>query len=354
MAARRRSHSTRDLPPNLYVRNDGYYSFRDPRTGKEYGLGRDKRYAVNQAVEANMSMIGSMPSPGLLARIEGVTQLSIGEWMPEYLKLVELRGVKPKTLSDYVRMGKTVTSSLGEASITGADTRMLVKFLSRWRDEGKTTMYNHLRSFLRDFFSTGIAEGVAKENPMEHIKSGRVEITRERLTFAVLEEICKEAARLNDWAKPCIELALLTAQRRSDIFAMMWQHIPNKRLHITQQKTGSKIAIDTATGLNTLGKTISVVLEELKALRTSTDRTWLSVLPISNLALITNTFAAARNATGIEWSGTPPSFHEIRSLSARLYEKEKGKDFAQKILGHKNTQMTDKYIDNRGSDWVEV
>ncbi|MFV9998399.1 MAG: phage integrase Arm DNA-binding domain-containing protein, partial [Arsenophonus endosymbiont of Dermacentor nuttalli] len=30
-----------DLPPNLYKRN-GYYSYRDPRTRKEYGLGRNK------------------------------------------------------------------------------------------------------------------------------------------------------------------------------------------------------------------------------------------------------------------------------------------------------------------------
>ncbi|EGO3758082.1 hypothetical protein IS740_002279 [Escherichia coli] len=36
---RRRSHERRDLPPNLYIRNNGYYCYRDPRTGKEFGLG---------------------------------------------------------------------------------------------------------------------------------------------------------------------------------------------------------------------------------------------------------------------------------------------------------------------------
>ncbi|WP_157848362.1 phage integrase Arm DNA-binding domain-containing protein, partial [Escherichia coli] len=29
----RRSHERRDLPPNLYIRNNGYYRYRDPRTG---------------------------------------------------------------------------------------------------------------------------------------------------------------------------------------------------------------------------------------------------------------------------------------------------------------------------------
>ncbi|MDN6110451.1 MAG: phage integrase Arm DNA-binding domain-containing protein, partial [Enterobacterales bacterium] len=50
--ARNRSHTRRDLPPNLYVRNNGYYCYRDPRTGNEYGLGKIKRDAVNQAIEA--------------------------------------------------------------------------------------------------------------------------------------------------------------------------------------------------------------------------------------------------------------------------------------------------------------
>ena len=53
--ARTRNHARRDLPPNLYVRNGGYYCYRDPRTGKEYGLGRDKRLAVTEAIAANMA-----------------------------------------------------------------------------------------------------------------------------------------------------------------------------------------------------------------------------------------------------------------------------------------------------------
>ncbi|MGO0472382.1 phage integrase Arm DNA-binding domain-containing protein, partial [Escherichia coli] len=48
---RRRSHERRDLPPNLYIRNNGYYCYRDPRTGKEFGLGRDRRIAITEAIQ---------------------------------------------------------------------------------------------------------------------------------------------------------------------------------------------------------------------------------------------------------------------------------------------------------------
>lgn len=65
-------------------------------------------------------------------------------------------------------------------------------------------------------------------------------------------------------------------------------------------------------------------------------------------------FVKAREATSINWGDNPPSFHEIRSLAARLYTDEKGGEFAQRLLGHKSAMMTAKYQDNRGSEWVKV
>lgn len=50
---------------------------------------------------------------------------------------------------------------------------------------------------------------------------------------------------------------------------------------------------------------------------------------------------------GIELNDNPPTFHEIRSLAGRLYEKAFGKDFTQKLLGHKSEKMTEKYLDVR-------
>ncbi|OMQ24792.1 integrase [Serratia oryzae] len=42
----------------------------------------------------------------------------------------------------------------------------------------------------------------------------------------------------------------------------------------------------------------------------------------------------------------------MRSLAGRLYEREKGKEFAMKLLGHKSVKMTDKYLDTRGKEYV--
>jgi integrase len=61
---------------------------------------------------------------------------------------------------------------------------------------------------------------------------------------------------------------------------------------------------------------------------------------------------AARKASGLSFEESPPTFHEIHSLAGRLYEKERGKDFAQKLLGHSSETMTLKYLNTRGKEYV--
>jgi len=47
-----------------------------------------------------------------------------------------------------------------------------------------------------------------------------------------------------------------------------------------------------------------------------------------------------------------PTFHEIRSLSGRLYA-DQGIN-AQALLGHKDTKTTSLYLDSRGTEWISV
>lgn len=50
--SRTRSAANRRLPRNLYYRH-GYYSYKDPRDGREYGIGRDKWLAIAEALRRN-------------------------------------------------------------------------------------------------------------------------------------------------------------------------------------------------------------------------------------------------------------------------------------------------------------
>lgn len=55
---------------------------------------------------------------------------------------------------------------------------------------------------------------------------------------------------------------------------------------------------------------------------------------------LTLAFPTVRDSTGLKFGPNPPSFHEIRSLAGHLYESERGGDFAQRLLSHKNMTMT--------------
>ncbi len=53
MTPQPRAARNRNLPAVLRVR-DGYFTWRHPITGKEFGLGRERGPAVAQAMEANI------------------------------------------------------------------------------------------------------------------------------------------------------------------------------------------------------------------------------------------------------------------------------------------------------------
>ena len=58
-------------------------------------------------------------------------------------------------------------------------------------------------------------------------------------------------------------------------------------------------------------------------------------------------FEEAREGAGLEFKeGLPPSLHEFRSLSERLYRAQGINTMV--LLGHKHQSMTDIYNDDRG------
>lgn len=69
---------------------------------------------------------------------------------------------------------------------------------------------------------------------------------------------------------------------------------------------------------------------------------------------LTKGFVKARNLAGIDYGENPPTFHEIRSLSGRLFEVEHGKEFVQRLLGHRSEKMTDHYLDTREKAYMVI
>lgn len=135
---------------------------------------------------------------------------------------------------------------------------------------------------------------------------------------------------------------------------MSWEDIRDGYLYVEQKKTGAKLAIPVGLKIEELGISLQGVLQKCrklsagKAIISSSSGKCLSPTTVSNA------FRRARELCGINFTGGPPSFHELRSLSARLYSKQVDDSFAQHLLGHKSGSMTATYRDDRGREWDKI
>lgn len=352
--ARNRSHSRRDLPPNLYVRN-GYYSYRDPRTGKEYGLGRIKRDAVNQAVEVNIQIMETINNNRLIDRLNATECCSVEEWCEKYIIILERRSLTESSMTEYRSRIKSITGWFTGKYISEITTRDVATFLESYTSTGRDSRAKVMRSTLLDIFREAIAEGILTVNPVEATRNSRVKVKRSRLSIEDFRTIMEASIDMPAWVKLSMELAVVTAQRVSDIAKIKWSDIHNDRLWIEQKKTGRKLAIP----LRLIAPEADLVLGDIIDACKKTYSGCETIIATRSggqlqVGTISRAFAKARDKTGIMWKGEPPSFHEIRSLAARLYASAKGAEYAQGVLGHKSAQTSEVYIDSRGSQWKEI
>lgn len=344
--ARRRAYHRRDLPPNLYERNNGYYTYRDPRTGKEYKLGRNKRDAVTQAIAANMALAPDTQS--LVDRINDIASITLSEWIEQYKSILQSNDLKEKTLKEYNNRLSTISEKLGGLYIKNITTKDIAEILQEYTNNGKKVMSNLLRSTLSLLFKEAVAKGHIISNPVDATKNVKVKVSRERLTLEEFLAVRNEANGVNSWLPVAMDFALLTGQRVGDVAKMKWSDLVNNSLRVKQEKTNAMLSISIEIELNNVGK-LSDVISSCNA----SNEYFISSKYNKPIApdRISSAFKKSCKLAGINKNVT---FHEIRSLSARLYAEQKGSDYAKKLLGHKSIVMTDKYLDTRNSEWVNV
>lgn len=375
MAARPRSHKI--AVPNLYCKLDKrtgkvYWQYKHPLSGRFHSLGTDEAEAKQVATEANTIIAEQRTRQILsindrLARMKGNrTDITVTEWLDKYLviqderlKLNELRLNSYKQKAKPLRLFREHCGMQYLKDISALD---IAEITDAVKAEGHNRMAQVVRMVLIDVFKEAQHSGHVPPgyNPALATKQPRNKVTRQRLSLEEWKTIYASAERQEPYLQIGMLLALVTGQRLGDICKMQFKDIWDDMLHVEQEKTGSRLAIPLDLKCDAIGLTLRDVISKCRDAvvskylvhfrHTSSRANRGDQVSISSL---TSTFKKARNKSGLTWdTGTAPTFHEQRSLSERLY-REQGVD-TQKLLGHKSREMTDKYNDDRGKDWVIV
>ncbi len=372
--ARKRTHNIKI--PNLYRKLDKrngktYYQYRDPRFGTFHSLGSDGPRAHAVATELNTLINRQMAEQysHLLdtnPTAQKVRGISVKAWCDKYnltqqerLKDGDLSANTVKTRRSCI---KVLRERCGSLPLSQIDVKPLAAILDEYKDAGKKRMAQSLRSVWIDLFKEAqhAGEVPAGYNPALATKQPRVKVQRARLTLESWQQMLAEAEQSAPaWTANAMLLAVVTGQRREDIRNMQFTDIYDGYLHVVQGKTGTRLALPLGLRCAALGVSLADVVARCRS--SGVVSRWLihqtrrapKVKPGDpvHINLLTREFSNTRDRAGLNWNdSTPPTFHEQRSLSERLY-REQGVD-TQTLLGHKDQRTTDKYHDNRGHEWL--
>jgi len=363
---RKRSAKNRSFPPNLYQNSAGYFFFINPTNKKSKGLGTDKAKAFTEARAAN-AVLATMKKTVLADWVSGKQDYSLADWIPLYkdLWIGKTDPAEKTTLRNATGyLNRIASADFAWMKLTQINTAHIAKFIGEIEKESGSATAKNLRARLSDVFRYAENQGLidSGKNPVTATYTPTRKVLRERLSIEQFFAIRKHAAT---WVQRAMDLALLTGQRREDICNMKFADSKDGYLFIVQGKSGGEMRLqqDLQIRLDALNMTIGDAVQNCRDMIISRHMIhqtshWGASKPGKQISPngLSNAFQAAREAAGIVATEgrTPPSFHEIRSLSERLYREQYGKEFAQAMLGHKNEKMTNEYDDMRGKGYQVI
>lgn len=356
MSPRQRKAINKSLPPGLRAR-DGYYSWTNPADGREHGLGRDRRLAIMEAIRANAHIAAKQPS--LLERITGAV-MTWDAWCDEFAKILAKRDSKANTQRTRKSQMKRLRALFPLEHPAGkVDTKMCAGALLELEEAGKARTAQAMRSLMIDCFDRQIARGIRKDNPAQVTDRISVKVRRARLPFDTFMALYRTTSIV--WLRNAMALAIVSGQARESIAAARFTDVHDDAWWNERGKTGARIVLPLELRLECFGMSLGDVIRQCRSTAIlskfvihQTERgRGLQLGRHLHVDQLTRAFTEELAKIGADWGEKfPPTFHEVRSLSGRMY-KEEGRINPQELFGHKDPRTTAVYTDGRG-EWVKV
>jgi integrase len=307
---RKRTTRNLDLPPHMAMKGERYYYVCNGKPRVWIPLGTDRAKALRLWAEHEAG-----PQVGL----------SVGDLVQRYIdRSDELTPGSRKQYQSYQR-------ALAEAFPIPAS-QLTAQHVALWRDlplqRSRKTYVNGCLAVLRAACTLGSEQGLS--SPLA-VKGWTLKARDRYLTD---EEYIAIRERAPEWLQIAMDLGYLTASRRSDLLSLEWGALTSSGLTMRQQKTGQRMSF-------TISPEISSVVTRAKQRRVL----GLTVIatpkgrPISR-GMLERAWREACKAAGVV-----AQFRDIRAKAA-TDAKKGGQDY-QKLLGHANPAMSERYIKRR-------
>jgi integrase len=334
----------------------GYYTWRDPRDGKTYVLGRiDLALAIFEANEANVKAAGAVTTKTLAERLDVPK-----ETIADLLLKMPVGKAKPETIRHRKYVDNAIREEIGTVKCAELTTKHIADMLEKIEARGKMQWSVHVRSRMKVLCRRGKALGWMKENPATDTERATVTVKRRRMTFDEFQRIYEKAPETALWLQNAMLLALVSGQDRSTI--ARWEHGFQQDGYaiLTRSKTGVRIAIPLELRLDVLSMSLADVIAKCRSTGIVSKYLIHHIRPNVNapkgsaikLKTITAKFKEARDLAGITGDDAP-TFHEMRSLTKRLYM-EQGNVDTKALLGHMTDAIADLYANSRGLAPIKV
>lgn len=273
---------------------------------------------------------------------------TVGDWAVVYRRIVDTKPICDKTKINRRCSLRHIVDALGSRIMSRVLPHEIAELVQAIHAK-HPALAKRVLIEAKNLFNEAVIYGWIDRNPAFPLKASPVHVQRHRLSLEHWQAIhAWSAANQPPWVARMMVLALVTGQRRSDLEKMRFDDAWDDHLHVEQAKTGERLAIPLALRLDAIGVSVGQAIEscrnyavgEIFLLRKHNGQ------PLG-MASLSARFEEAREAALPPFaSGHPPSLHECRSLSERLYRKQGINTML--LLGHKHQSMTDMYNDDRG------
>ncbi|MBB3258198.1 hypothetical protein F4827_003066 [Paraburkholderia bannensis] len=342
-------------PDNLHEPRSGYYTWRDPRDGQTHILGRiPLAQAIYEATEANVIVDNAKATRSLAERLS-----DSGRTVNDLLDKMPTAG-KATTLSSRRYYDKEIRNAFGGKLCRELTVQDASDLLESIKARGKLRFAQAVRSRLIGICTKGVALGWMDRNVAEITETFKVKVQRKRLTLEQFNAIFEKAPKIADWLQDAMLLALVSGQDRSTVGRWRVDWTVGDVVIVHRSKTEANIAIPLALRMNAIGMSLQDVIDRCMSSGVKSEflihhrRRHVRVYPGSHVRYqrISHYFSEARDLAEITGENAP-TFHEIRSLSKRLYMEQGGVD-TKALLGHSTDQIAALYANTRGLEPIKV